>query len=69
MGHKGLNSPAKVQSPLETTAAKRGETPRIEKLAFGASSIVEQPSLGFPATANTLSPFWGNDGPKRAARD
>jgi hypothetical protein len=52
-----LNLPAKLQLPLMTTAAKRGETPRMEKLAFGASSIVAQPSMGLPATANTRKPF------------
>ena len=64
-----MKLPAKVQSPRETTTAKRGETPRKEKLALGASSIVEQASTGFPWMANIRRPFCGNAGPKCAASD
>lgn len=64
-----IELPAKVQSPRETTTANRGETPRIEKLDFGASSIVEQASTGFPWMAKMRRPFCGKAGPKCAARD
>lgn len=58
--HKELNLnelPAKVQSPRETTTANRGETPRTEKLAFGASSIVLQALTGFPWIVKIRRPF------------
>lgn len=64
-----LQSPANEQVPRTMTAANFGVAPWKEKFAFGASSIGEHPSMGFAATANTLSPFGGKLGPKRAARD